>query len=91
MLSNFRCHQLAVVDVIREDLVGDAGEDRELIGPRAVFAPSLTSSANRLCICRGVLSAFVFQSRRMLRTFAVLNVFSFFNHPVRPLSTPSVR
>ena len=59
--------------------------------PRGVCTPSLMSGANRLCIWRGVLSAVIFRSSFIVRTFVVLKIFSFRIQPVRPLSTPSVR
>ncbi len=59
--------------------------------PRAVVTPDTVSGANRLCICRGVLLTLIFHSSFIEPTLAVVKTFSFFNHPVRPLSTPSVR
>src|SRR4051812_28490742 len=49
------------------------------------------SGANRLCIARGVLSSFSFQSSFELPTLAAVKTFSSFTQPVRPVSTPSVR
>ena len=59
--------------------------------PRGVVTPETVSGANRLCICRGVLLIFTFHSSFIVLTLVVLKTFSFFNQPVRPLSTPSVR
>jgi hypothetical protein len=47
--------------------------------------------ANRLCIARGVLSSVTFHSSAVRATLAVVKIFSSRTHPVRALSTPSVR
>src|SRR5262245_42997640 len=59
--------------------------------PSGVVTRSATSGAKRLCIARGLLSSFSFQSNFMVPTFAGVNTFSSRTHPVRALSTPSVR
>jgi hypothetical protein len=59
--------------------------------PLAVVTPETVTGAKRLCICRGVLLSFTFHSSFIVATLVVLKTFSFFSHPVRPLSTPSVR
>ena len=59
--------------------------------PRTVVTPVSVSGANRLCIWRGVLLTFVFHNSIIDLTLVVLKIVSSFTHPVRPLSTPSVR